>query len=76
MKANAADFRHRMRDIMRALDRNESVTILYRGKETGILTPIPQGEKKSVVDHPFFGMRSNETEPVGEVMRRIRGARS
>ena len=75
MKANATDFRYRMKDILKALDRNESVTILYRGKEKGILTPIRTIGKKSVEEHPFFGMSRNETEPVSEVMNRLRGGR-
>ena len=73
MKANVSDLRYRMKEILSALDRNESVTILRYGREMGILTPIHRAEKKSVMDHPFFGMRRDETEPVSELMKRIRG---
>lgn len=33
MKVSILDLRRRMKDVLRALDRNESVTIYYRGNE-------------------------------------------
>ena len=42
MIASMLDLKRRMRDIFRALDRNESVTIFYRGKEKAILSPLPK----------------------------------
>ena len=36
MKASILDLRRRMKDVLLALDRNESVTIFYRGKEKAI----------------------------------------
>ena len=51
MKASILDLRRRMKDILLALDRNESVTILYRGKEKAILSPSRQQIKKPVKDH-------------------------
>ncbi|MXW77464.1 MAG: type II toxin-antitoxin system Phd/YefM family antitoxin [Gemmatimonadetes bacterium] len=56
MKASITDLRRRMKDILLALDRNESVTILYRGKEKAILSPIRQRTRKPVKDHEAFGM--------------------
>ncbi len=56
MKASILDLRRRMKDILLALDRNESVTILYRGKEKAILSPCRQQTKKPVKDHEAFGM--------------------
>ena len=56
MKASILDLRRRMKDILLALDRNESVTILYRGKEKAILSPIRQRTKEPVKDHEAFGM--------------------
>lgn len=56
MKASILDLRRRMRDVLRALDRNESVTIYYRGKEKAILSPSRQRTCKSVKDHAAFGM--------------------
>ena len=56
MKASILDLRRRMRDVLLALDRNESVTIYYRGKEKAILSPSRQRTVKSVKDHEAFGM--------------------
>ena len=49
MKASMLDLRRRMRDVLRALDRNESVTIYYRGKEKAVLSPSRQRTGKSVM---------------------------
>jgi hypothetical protein len=57
MKASMLDLRRRMKDVLRALERNESVTLLYRGRTKGIIMPAPH--KKGVVkvsEHPAFGM--------------------
>ena len=56
MKASILDLRRRMKDVLLALDRNESVTIFYRGKEKAILSPIRQLTKEPVKDHEAFGM--------------------
>lgn len=56
MKASILDLRRRMKDVLLALDRNESVTIFYRGKEKAILSPCQQRINKSVKDHEAFGM--------------------
>ena len=47
MKASIVDLRYKTRDILKTLDRNETVTVLYHGK---------------VKEHPFFGMNSNNEE--------------
>ena len=35
MKATVVDLRYKMNDVLKVLDRNEKVTILYRGKVKG-----------------------------------------
>ena len=40
MKASILDLRRRMKDVLLALDRNESVTIFYRGKRRCCMNPI------------------------------------
>lgn len=75
MKVSVVDLRYKTKSILEALDRNETVTILYHGKEKGLITPIGRSQEMAVEDHPFFGMNSEDTEPVSEVMDRIRGAR-
>ena len=36
MKASVVDLRYRINDILKAIDRNEEVTILYHGKIKGL----------------------------------------
>lgn len=58
MKATIVDLRYKMNDVLKALDRNEKVTVLYRGKVKGILIPSGQKTQMKITDHPFFGMAS------------------
>ncbi len=75
MRATVVDLRYKMNTILKALERNEAVTILYHGKEKGIITPVKKLVQKSMTDHPFFGMKAGEEESVEDTMKRIRGAR-
>lgn len=76
MEASIADLRDRMKDVLKALDRNETVDILYRGKKRAVLAPVSEmkPQKLRVCEHPFFGM-SRDEEPVEQVMDRLRGGR-
>ena len=58
MKATTLDLRYKMKDILRAIDRGETVTVLYRGKEKARLVPIENKADKELKpsDHPAFGM--------------------
>jgi hypothetical protein len=65
MKASIVDLRYRMRDVLKALERNEEVEILYHGKVKGIIkpagaaAPAPADAAQpapKVEAHPFFGM--------------------
>jgi antitoxin (DNA-binding transcriptional repressor) of toxin-antitoxin stability system len=40
MKATIVDLRYHMKDVLSAIDRGETVTVLYRGKEKAKLIPI------------------------------------
>lgn len=77
MKASILDLRRRMKDVLLALDRNESVTIYYRGKEKAVLYPSRQRTGKSVKDHEAFGMwRDREyTADVDAFVRNLRRGR-
>jgi len=59
MKTNAVDLRRNMKDIMRAVERNEPVTVLYHGKEKAMIRPIEQTSASSVRNHAFFGMNED-----------------
>ena len=80
MKASILDLRRKMKEILRALDRNESVKILYRGKQKGILYPsnADEGKAGSVAEHPAFGMWKDRDDmrDVEKAVRRVRGGRS
>jgi len=60
MKTNAVDLRRNMKDIMRAVGRNEPVTVLYHGKEKAMILPIEQASSASVRNHAFFGMNQGD----------------
>ena len=62
MKATVVDLRYKMNDVLKALDRNEKVTVLCRGKVKGILIPSEQKKHLKITDHPFFGMSSQNTD--------------
>ena len=62
MKATVVDLRYKMNDILKALDRNETVTVLYHGKVKGIIVPAKDKEFKKIKDHPFFGMSAKDTQ--------------
>ncbi len=76
MKASVVDLRYKMNDVLKALDRNEKVTILYRGKIKGILMPSDKRKKLKVSEHPFFGMSSSSTDKtVLDQLGNLRGNR-
>ena len=80
MKASFVDLRKKSGEILRALERNESVTLLYRGKPKAIIQPIQESGKRrieKVEDHPAFGMwadREDMKDPAAYV-RKIRRRR-
>lgn len=76
MKATIVDLRYKMNDVLKALDRNEKVTVLYHGKIKGIIVPAKREERKKIIDHPFFGMSSqNNKKSVLEKLNDLRKSR-
>ena len=76
MKATVVDLRYKMNDVLKALDRNEKVTVLYRGKVKGVLIPAGGKKELKIKEHPFFGMSSlDESQPVPDVMKELRRPR-
>jgi len=51
MKASVVDLRYKMNDILKALERNEEVTVLYHGKVKGVIVPAKNEEYESMVNH-------------------------
>ena len=75
MKASIVDLRYKTNDILKALDRNESVTVLYHGKVKGIIKPARERSELKVRDHPFFGMYDESGETVLEELENLRKPR-
>ena len=79
MEASVVDLRHKMKEILEAVDRNETVTILYHGKPRARLVApeAPPGQAVDLENHPAFGMWKDHPE-MGDVqgyVRRIREGR-
>jgi antitoxin (DNA-binding transcriptional repressor) of toxin-antitoxin stability system len=79
MKASIVDLRYHMKDVLRAIDRGETVTVLYRGKEKARLVPLAaKGKPKRASDHPACGMwadREDMADPVAYI-RKMRSEKS
>ena len=74
MEATVVDLRYHMNDVLKALERNESVRVLYRGKVKGIIRPAARGPAPSLCDHAFFGSRASG-QSVEKTVERLRGGR-
>ena len=76
MEASILDLRRRMADVLRALDRNESVQILHRGRQRAILIPTgpPRGQMRPVSSLPAFGMW-NDHKALHDVPAHVRKLR-
>ena len=79
MKATILDLRRRMGEILKALDRNETVTILHRGRRKGILYPAGSAGRKRlrIAESAAFGMWKNrrDLKDVDAAVRRARKGR-
>jgi antitoxin (DNA-binding transcriptional repressor) of toxin-antitoxin stability system len=68
MNVSIVDLRYRMKDVLRAIDRGETVTVLYRGKAKATLVPTPasadapEGVTPRTADQPFFGVWSDRDD--------------
>jgi antitoxin (DNA-binding transcriptional repressor) of toxin-antitoxin stability system len=78
MKASVMDLRYRTKEILRALDAKEEITLTHRGTTKGTIVPVKSNSKasKALASHPAIGMWSDQNESVGELMTRIRKPRS
>ena len=79
MRASILDFRKRMKEILRALDQNEPVTILYRGKPKGVIYPFRVREDTcpTAKEHPAFGIWNDrdDLDDVSGFVDRVRKGR-
>jgi hypothetical protein len=74
MKATVVDIRYRMNDVLKALDRNEDVSILYHGHLKGIIRATRREATRRVTEHPFFNMQTGAKSVEAE-MKSLRGER-
>jgi hypothetical protein len=63
-----------MNEILKAIDRNEEVTILYHGRVKGVIKPNVSRGPRRISNHPFFNMHRSK-KAVHEVMADLRGDR-
>lgn len=75
MQASILDLRYHMKDILKALDRNERVDVLYHGKHKGTIIPNISSTKQTTASHAFFGMLKEDKQSVAEQMNKLRGNR-
>ncbi len=76
VEATAMDLRYHIKDILKALARNESVDIFYRGECKG--TIIPKKTKalsKNMKDHPACGIYADDTRSVSDIVHTLRKGR-
>jgi len=73
METSLSELICKIRDILRALEQNEEITLLYRGRVKCVI--VPAGNTKKVREHPFFGMNCKDARPVSEIMDELRGDR-
>ncbi len=74
MKATVLDLRRRTKEIIEALDRGESVTITYRGREKGTSVPKQKRKRRSIAEFAFCGMWKDreDMKDVHAYLRRLR----
>ena len=76
MTATTVDLRYRTHDVLRSLERFETVLITRRGKPIGTIVPWRDSTvSASSKEHPFFGCETDNAESVEDEMERLRGGR-
>jgi len=76
MKASVVDLRYKMKDILNALARKESVQVFHYGKIKGTIVPSTTNKKiVSAKDHEFFGFLRNNSISVEDKMKQLRSGR-
>lgn len=75
MEASITDLRYKTREILQALERRETVMLMYHGKVKGRIVPEGRPKGKTLRDHPFFGMGKDDTRPVQQIIDELRAPR-
>ena len=78
MKATVLDLRYRTKDVLKAVERGETVTVLYRGKEKARILPRPSKKQRtSLCTDEAFGLWKDRKDMrnVAAFVRNIRKGR-
>ena len=78
MEASVLDLRKKMREVLEAIDRRETVTLTHRGRRKAIILPYPEKKSVRIEDLPAFGMwkdREDMSDPVAYVNKLREGRR-
>lgn len=78
MRASVVDLRYKMKKVLEALRRRETVDILYHGVVAGTIVPKNHELKTfNIENHPFVGMHKdrNKEPSVEREMNQLRGGR-
>jgi len=78
MKASVVDLRYRTKDILRAVERGESVIVLQRGKEKArIVPPLTKRDAEKLRTPEAFGLWKDRKDlrDVGTYVRKLRRPR-
>jgi antitoxin (DNA-binding transcriptional repressor) of toxin-antitoxin stability system len=75
VKATVLDLRYRMKEVLKALEKGEKVSVFYHGKLKGTIIPAAANSALRVEDHPFFGMAADEARSVSDQMDELRRGR-
>ena len=80
MEATVLDLRKNMTKVMAAINRNERVTLTYRGKRKATIIPFTEvkSQKAKIADFPAFGMWKDREDfnDVEKAVRKMRETRS
>jgi hypothetical protein len=75
MEASVVDLRYKMKDVLEALERRETIRILYHGQLKGTIVPVSNKGKIKMADHPFFGMKKQGHSSLPKLMDNLREGR-
>lgn len=75
MKASIVDLRYKTKEILKALEAREPVSIYYHGKLKGTIVPPKPAKKMRSEDHPFAGMLRRDKRSVKQIMKELRRPR-
>ncbi len=79
MNATVLDLRKNMKGVIAALDRNERITLTYRGRRKALIVPCAEkASSMSASKHPAFGVWADrkDMEDVDGFVRNLRKGRS